>query len=174
MYFHLCIFFNLSGQYRCGTAFYFYSALSYTHKLAISKAIGAPGHGKCIMDGINGNTKRKLTVAAGRTAKSLDDLDLQRDSKKFSVFSMINDKELSPSEECKRILELEGSSVGVQSIVKHEKREANRSVRKYHYWVRSPKENLSALKYDSPEKFTDENDGVLNMYHVYCCHQIGI
>ena len=64
--------------------------------------------------------------------------------------------------------------MGVKSIVKHEKREANRSVRKYHYWVRSPKENLSALKYDSPEKFADENDGVLNMYHVYCCHQMGL
>ena len=59
------------------------------------------------MDGINGNTKRKLTEAAGRTAKSLDDLDLQRDSKKFPVFSMINDRELSPAKECKRILELE-------------------------------------------------------------------
>jgi len=61
-----------SGQYRCGTAFYFLSSLSYTHKLAISRAVGAPGHGKCIVDGLNGNSKRKLTIAAGRQLKSTD------------------------------------------------------------------------------------------------------
>lgn len=136
--------------------------------------MGAPGHGKCIVDGINGNSKRKLTLAAGRKGKPTDDQNLQRDSKKFSVFSMINDKAMSPADECKRILELDGSSLGVKSIVKHQKRETNRKIRKYHYWVRSPEEKLSALKYDSPEKFTDEKDGVLNMYHIYCCHQMGI
>ena len=80
------LFFNFAGQYRCGTAFYFLSALSATHKVAISKAIGAPGHGKCIVDGINGNTKRKLIVAAGRKEEPSDDPNLQRDSKKFSFF----------------------------------------------------------------------------------------
>ena len=29
----------------CGTAFYFLSALSYMHKVAISIPVGAPGHG---------------------------------------------------------------------------------------------------------------------------------
>ena len=31
--------------YRCGTTFYDLGALSYMHKVAISRAVGAPGHG---------------------------------------------------------------------------------------------------------------------------------
>ena len=41
----LCNTDGCSSQYRCGTAFYFLSALSYVHKVAISRAVGAPGHG---------------------------------------------------------------------------------------------------------------------------------
>ena len=41
----LCNTDGCAQQYRCGSAFYFLSALCYTHKLAISRAVGAPGHG---------------------------------------------------------------------------------------------------------------------------------
>ena len=33
-------------QYKCSTAFYFMSYLSYRHNLVIDRAIGCPGHGK--------------------------------------------------------------------------------------------------------------------------------
>ena len=41
----LCNTDGCSSQCRCGTAFYFLSALSYMYKIAISRAVGAPGHG---------------------------------------------------------------------------------------------------------------------------------
>ena len=36
-------------QYRCSTAYYFLSALSYKCGISISRHISAPGHGKCFM-----------------------------------------------------------------------------------------------------------------------------
>ena len=41
----LCNTDGCSSQYRCGTTFYDLSALSSMHKIAISRSVGAPGHG---------------------------------------------------------------------------------------------------------------------------------
>ena len=47
-------------QYRCGTALYFLSVLAVKHGIIIDRAIGAPGHGKDIVDGINAIDKEFL------------------------------------------------------------------------------------------------------------------
>ena len=79
---------------------------------------------------MNGTTKRKLTIAAGRILNpSSDAVD---NSRKFAALTKIE----GPAEECKRILELDGGITGAKSVVKYEKRESNRKLRKNCYWVR--------------------------------------
>ena len=46
-----------SKQYQCGTAMYFLSLLSLSFNVVIDRAIGTPGHGKDIIDGLNAVTK---------------------------------------------------------------------------------------------------------------------
>ena len=139
---------TIIGQYWCGAAFYFLSFLSYTHKLSISRAVGAPGHGKCVCDAVSGNTKRKLTIAAGRSFKS--DGENGSQSRKFGSSVKVDGKAFSASAECKRLMELEDEKYGAKNIVKSEKRESNRMIKEHHYWVRGSEEKLSALKYESP------------------------
>ena len=57
-------------QYSCATAYYFLSALAYAYKITIDRFISAPGHRRGIADGINGVTKRELTIASGREQMS--------------------------------------------------------------------------------------------------------
>ena len=37
----------------------------------------------------------------------------------------------------------------------------------FHSWVRGEDKKLSSLKYNLPEKFTNENDGVMSMHHMF-------
>ena len=101
-------------------------------------------------------------MAAGRKLNPSLDQDLSRT---FAPLTKVEGKAFSPAEECKRILELDGGTTGAKGVVKHEKRESNRTVRNYHYWVRGADEILSSLKYESPDKLAKENDGVMSMYY---------
>ena len=47
-------------QYRCGASLYFLSLLSSNFNINIDRMIGAPGHGKDIVDAINACDKRYL------------------------------------------------------------------------------------------------------------------
>ena len=58
-----CIFDNTDGcakQYRCATALYLLSVLCASKNVSIDRAIGAPGHGKDLVDGINAVNKQYL------------------------------------------------------------------------------------------------------------------
>jgi hypothetical protein len=47
-------------QYRCGNALYLLSVLSCKFKIVIDRAVGAPGHGKDLVDGLNATDKKFL------------------------------------------------------------------------------------------------------------------
>ena len=49
-----------SKQYRYGDALYFLSYASAKYTIIVDRMIGAPGHGKDIVDGINACDKRHL------------------------------------------------------------------------------------------------------------------
>ena len=49
-----------SKQYQCGTAMYFLSMLAFSFNIVNDRAIGAPGHRKDIIDGLNAVTKHFL------------------------------------------------------------------------------------------------------------------
>ena len=125
---------------------------------------------KSIVDGLNGNSKHKLTVAAGRKLNPSFDPDMSRT---FAPLTKVEGKAFRPAEECKTILELDGGTTGAKSVMKYQKRESNRKVRNYHCWVRGADETLSSLKYESQDKFMKGNDGFMSMYHIYSCFEMG-
>ena len=47
-------------QYKCTTALYLLSILSHAYNIVIDSGVGAPGHGKDIVDGLNAADKRFL------------------------------------------------------------------------------------------------------------------
>ena len=54
-------------QCKCSTAIRFMSHLSFQEKIAIDRAIGCPGHGKCEVDAINGVGKNTIHREAMKT-----------------------------------------------------------------------------------------------------------
>ena len=49
-------------KYRCATALFLFSMLFHAYKILIDSGVGAPGHGKYVVDGLNTNGKRFLTM----------------------------------------------------------------------------------------------------------------
>jgi hypothetical protein len=49
-----------SKQYQCGTALYLLSVLSSQFGITFDRMIGAPGHGKDVVDALNATTKKHL------------------------------------------------------------------------------------------------------------------
>ena len=47
-------------QYRCGAALFFLSIISTNFNIIVDRMIGAPGHEKDVVDGINACDKRYL------------------------------------------------------------------------------------------------------------------
>ena len=73
------------------------------------------GHGKSIVDGVNGISKTKLTQ---ESAKQLKTADQAKDDSvnRFASHSMVDGKAFSAAKECKRMLEIEGNQ-GVNSVI---------------------------------------------------------
>ena len=87
---------------------FFLSKLAFQHKISIDRFISAPGHGKGIIDGVNGVTKTQLKIVSARELKNateVDDLQL----KKFSGFVTKHGDVFSLSSECKHIIKIDGN-----------------------------------------------------------------
>ena len=126
-----------AAQYRCSTTFFFLSSLAMSHRIAINRAISCPGHGKDIVDGVNGTTKTELTQASAnqlKTAAEVDDSS-NLDTKKFAAAVKDGKKAISAALGCKRLLEFHGTT-GKKSNRKYKKRENSRAIQRIHYWVR--------------------------------------
>mmetsp|Transcript_20210 Transcript_20210/g.45217 ORF Transcript_20210/g.45217 Transcript_20210/m.45217 type:complete len:251 (+) Transcript_20210:988-1740(+) len=162
-----------AAQYRCSTAFFFLSFLAYKHGIEIDRAISCPGHGKDIVDGVNGTTKTDLTRLSGhqlKTSAEVDDVSAV-DTKKFAAAVMQGTKGCSPALECKRLLEFEGTS-GKKSNRKNNKRENSRAIQRMHYWVRGGTEKLNESKC-KPAKLP-KGEKIRDHYHIYCCPELGL
>ena len=118
-------------QYKCSTAIKFMSNLAWTENIVLDRAIGAPGHGKCEVDAINGVDKNTICREAMKTS-NLKDLDRisQADTSKLQAFSVNNvmgERQCSAALNCKNVLEGKGSE-GVKSEGKSSKRERERGI----------------------------------------------
>ena len=75
--------------------------------------------------GINGVSKTELTVASARELKHANEANVL-DTKKFSAHTVQDGIAFSASQECKRLLEIDGTT-GAKSDKKYQKRESNRT-----------------------------------------------
>jgi hypothetical protein len=117
-------------QYRCATALYFLSMLSFMFKLTIDRMIHAPGHGKDEVDGLNATTKRFLQQKMSTTNLNND----QGEEKRMDPWAMEGGSSKCLSSEAKRLLEEPERKDGVVSAGKYKKRFDSRAVteRTYH------------------------------------------
>lgn len=117
-------------QYRCATALYFLSMLSFMFKVTIDRMIHAPGHGKDEVDGLNATTKRFLQQKMSTTNLNND----RGEEKRMDPWAMEGGTCKCLSTEAKRLLEEPERKDGVVSAGKYKKRFENRAVteRTYH------------------------------------------
>ena len=78
-------------QYKCSTAIRFMSHLSFQEKIVIDRAIGAPGHGKCEVDAINGVDKNTIHREAMETSNNRNlDRAGKSDTTQLQTFTVDN------------------------------------------------------------------------------------
>lgn len=158
-------------QYRCGTAIYLLSVLACTYGITIDRAIGAPGHGKDFVDGLNATDKvylRKMMCMTG-TPEANDG------EKRMAAHAMLGGKAMSLATECQRLCSLPERFAGVKSDGgKYAKREAAARVKERHYHVQDPakvkytKLNMVAVGFDA-----GEHNGILGHYSIQVSKDLG-
>ena len=115
-------------QYRSGNALFMMNIMSLKYDIVIDRAIGAPGHGKSIIDGLNAVDKhylKKVMCMSGSTRA--DNIETR-----MSMYAMTKDSTLSFAEECARLCGLESRKYGVAPTSVHDKRKTKLNERFYH------------------------------------------
>ena len=122
-----------SKQYCCGSALHLLSYISFKYKIIIDRMIGAAGHGKDIVDGINAIDKRYLKgeMCMIGTPEIVDC------SKRIKAHSMIGKAYYSFLEECKRLCECSDRENRAKGYSKHKKREAECKIKQIFYYVQN-------------------------------------
>mmetsp|Transcript_48111 Transcript_48111/g.102792 ORF Transcript_48111/g.102792 Transcript_48111/m.102792 type:complete len:335 (-) Transcript_48111:136-1140(-) len=129
-------------QYRCGTAMYLLSILASTYGIVIDRAVGAPGHGKDIVDGLNATDKiflRKAMCMIG-TPEANDG------EKRMAAHAMLGDAKMSLAEESRHLCSDPVRFGGVRADGgKRQKREAAAKMKERHYYVQDPRSAREAV-----------------------------
>ena len=115
-------------QYRSGNALFLMNVLCMKHHIIIDRAIGAPGHGKSIIDGLNAVDKhylKKVMCMSGSTRQ--DDINTR-----MKMYAFTKDSSLSFAEECARLCALEDRKFGVLSTPQYSNRNHKLNERFYH------------------------------------------
>jgi hypothetical protein len=156
-------------QYRCAKAFWLLSYLAVKYVTTIDRAIGAPGHGKDIVDGINATDKTYLASMMCLTGTP----EANDSQKRMSAESMTETASKSLAFEAQRLLSLDSRINGVKGDKKHGKREANATLKQRHYHVQNPEdvefENLKFNPVDLPEGI-----GVMQCYNIRADPDLGL
>ena len=117
-------------QYKCVTAIHFMSILSVKHGIVIDRAIGCPGHGKCLVDAINGVDKNTIyRETMKQMVKPEEASQSSTSSLQSHSYSNVEGLEkYSAAMNCKFILEGKGSEGVKSGGPKRAKREAERGI----------------------------------------------
>jgi hypothetical protein len=121
-------------QYRCAKAYWLLSYLASKYDMTIDRAIGAPSHGKDVIDGIDATDKRYLAgcMCLVGTPEANDG------DKRMAAQSMVETASKSLADECVRLCSLDSRLQGVKGHMKHAKREASARLKMRHYHVQDP------------------------------------
>jgi hypothetical protein len=114
-----------SKQYRSATVLYCLSLLAASYGITIDRAIGAPGHGKDEVDGLNATVKRYIKEKMCQTqAPGVDER-----ASRMAPEAMVEGLNKSIAEEAARLCSLECRVEGVKSKSKYKVREANAAMK---------------------------------------------
>ena len=154
-------------QYRCAKSVYFDSMLSSEFDLTIDAAIGAPGHGKDQVDGLNAVDKRTLRAAmcVKGTPEACDEQKLLAANKYYEEGGETHTTDLA--EACKEILGAPERQFGVKSVQKSNKREENSNVDKRVYYVQREEDvTADGVKIKLVGLETGKFEGISSMYNI--------
>ena len=123
-------------QYRCGNALMLLSVLARKYEIIIDRAVDAPGHGKGVVDGIQGSEKNFIRRKMCMTNKN--GIDSQEDRMEAAQIS--DDTPTSFAKECIRLCSAESRKMNVITHKKNKKREVSRKILEkfYHYQEYDP------------------------------------
>ena len=119
-------------QYRSGNALYLMNVLCLKFNMVIDRAIGAPGHGKSIIDGLNAVDKHYLKKVMCMSGCNRSD-DVQT---RMRMYSITKESTLSFAEECARLCGQDDRKCGVLSTPAYQSR--NRKLNERYYHVQDP------------------------------------
>ena len=156
-------------QYRCGKAFWLLSFLSHKYQRVIDRLIGAPGHGKGMVDGINGVDKSFL----GGCMCLIGTPEANDSEKRMNAASMTENASSSLAQECARLCSTDNRMTGLKGDVKHAKRESNARVKRRHYHVQDD----DAIKFKNTKYKAvnfPKDKGVMQCYNVRADPDLGL
>ena len=122
-------------QYRSASSLYLMSAISMKYDVVIDRAIGAPGHGKDVVDGLNAVDKRYLKTAMFRIINPEEN----GSEKTMNSHSATATGSVSFAEECKTILQHHADHVSNVLTSKSNKRQSGRKYSKKTYHIQKKK-----------------------------------
>mgnify|MGYP000211327405 FL=1 len=170
-----CLYGNTDGsgtQYRCSNALYFLSLLAFNYSIIIDRAVGAPGHGKDLVDGLNAVDKQylKIIMRSIKTAQEDDDKKIR----KIRQHTVFGKKVLSLAKECARLLILDREE-GAKSFKTNNKRELKGKMKKIFYHTREEDCNkihdkISMKTIGLP---SGSYNGLRGRYHLHFDPQLG-
>lgn len=97
-------------QYHSATSIYFMSTLVQKYNIVFDRGVCCVGHGKPIIDAINGTDKNTIIKFSGCEVKEAANA-VKQDSTKLKIHTMQNSKAVSPSDDCINILKREYDKV---------------------------------------------------------------
>ena len=115
-------------QYRSGNALYLLNVIALKYHIVIDRAIGAPGHGKSIIDGLNAVDKhflKKVMCMSG--SNRADDL-----TTRMKMYATVKKSSFSFAKECARLCGQEERKFGVLSTPAYQSRNHKLNERYYH------------------------------------------
>ena len=159
-------------QYRCGTAIYLLSMLAVMFDITIDRAIGAPGHGKDIVDALNATDK----VYLRHKMCMIGTPEANDGSARMAAHAMVEGKPNCLATECARLCSLPERVGGVKSEGgKRAKREAAAKVTRRVYHVQDPKEvKHTKINYSAVGFKKGEHNGLIAHYNVQVSRDLGV
>ena len=115
-------------QYRSGNALFLLNVIALKYHIVIDRAIGAPGHGKSIIDGLNAVDKHYLKkVMCMSGSNHVDDIQ-----SRMKMYTIAKKASLSFATECARLCGQEKRKFGVLSTPAYQSRNHKLNERYYH------------------------------------------
>ena len=144
------------------------SAIATKFNIVFDRGVCCVGHGKSIVDAINGTDKNTILRMTGHQVKEAA-LGGKEVNKELNIHRMKNSKATLPAEDCIKILKKEYSNVQRKKRVKKE----GRTISEQFWHLRKSNQELNMSKY-ATIKFDEECATFNDMYHFYACKDLEV